>query len=48
MRKVQLMGLLQKAEALGKPLSHPYTAIKLEPDPDHPHIGYNTLPQKSW
>ena len=47
-RQAKLMTLLQKAEALGKPVSHPYTAIKLQPDADHPGLSYKALPQKSW
>lgn len=47
-RQAKLMQLLQKAEALGKPVAHPYTAIKLEPDPHHPHMDFKSLPHKSW
>ena len=48
MRQAKLMTLLQKAEALGKPVSHPYTAIKLQPDAEHPGLSFKALPQKSW
>lgn len=47
-RQAKLMQLLQKAEALGKPVSHPYTAIKLEPDSHHSQMDFESLPRKSW
>ena len=47
-KKVYLLHKLAKAKISPGKLPAIYHAIRLEPDPNDPAIGYKALPAKSW